>query len=623
MSEYWLISAPGDKTCQQTWETMNHLTKTQNNLCENYKFHIPDLKVGTLDQLVGLSDDLGKLDAYVEQSTRKIASYLGDVLEDQRDKLYENLQANNSLDEPIESTPEDTDEVQSRVSCSSCHCHQQQRQDIHRSRSYFDDCSYGTNSPCCCCCQLANISQPALDRSTELLACGCPESSSMLDSPTTIEISACDCQNQQQEEVFFSANGPSLSGSRKRTHSNNSNALAVDPEPERAHDDHESSFEWWFHRRKSSHKARSRSSSHIYGGTSSANNTIRSSSVSSCCGSQERSSPDTLEQEIYGGNVSTAAVSTLTTTTSATVRNGGVPSPYRPISPDDLISYITRFQWDLAKYPTKQSLRNIADIISKQVGQIDADLKTKSAAYNNLKGNLQNLEKKQTGSLLTRNLADLVKREHFILDSEYLTTLLVIVPKPMINDWNTNYEKITDMIVPRSSQLIMQDNDYALCTVTLFKKVVDEFKLHARERKFVVREFTYNEEELAAGKNEITKLTTDKKKQFGPLVRWLKVNFSECFCAWIHVKALRVFVESVLRYGLPVNFQAILIHPNKKNTKRLRDVLNQLYGHLDGSAASSGGNADNVDIPGLGFGQSEYYPYVYYKLHIDMVENKA
>lgn len=385
MSEYWLISAPGDKTCQQTWETMNNLTSKQNNLCENFKFHIPDLKVGTLDQLVGLSDDLGKLDAYVEQSTRKIASYLGDVLEDQRDKLYENLQANNN----------------------------------------------------------------------------------------------------------------------------------------------------------------------------------------------------------------------------------------------DLTTYITRFQWDLAKYPTKQSLRNIADIISKQVGQIDADLKTKSAAYNNLKGNLQNLEKKQTGSLLTRNLADLVKREHFILDSEYLTTLLVIVPKQMINDWNVNYEKITDMIVPRSSQIITQDNDYALCTVTLFKKVVDEFKLHARERKFVVREFTYNEEELAAGKNEITKLVTDKKKQFGPLVRWLKVNFSECFCAWIHVKALRVFVESVLRYGLPVNFQAILIHPNKKNTKRLRDVLNQLYGHLDGSAASSGGNADNVDIPGLGFGQSEYYPYVYYKLNIDMVENKV
>jgi len=385
MAEYWLISAPGDKTCQQTWETMNNVTSKQNNLCVNYKFHIPDLKVGTLDQLVGLSDDLGKLDAFVENITRKVATYLGEVLEDQRDKLHENLLANNA----------------------------------------------------------------------------------------------------------------------------------------------------------------------------------------------------------------------------------------------DLPSYITRFQWDMAKYPIKQSLRNIADIISKQVGQIDADLKTKSAAYNNLKGNLQNLEKKQTGSLLTRNLADLVKKEHFILDSEYLTTLLVIVPKAIAQDWQAGYEKLTDMIVPRSSQLITQDSDFALFNVTLFKKVVEEFKLHAREKKFVVRDFTYNEEELAAGKNEITKLVTDKKKQFGPLVRWLKVNFSETFCAWIHVKALRVFVESVLRYGLPVNFQAILLHPNKKSTKRLRDVLNQLYSHLDGSAQAPSNIADNVDIPGLGFGQSEYFPYVYYKLSIDMVEQKA
>lgn len=63
---------------------------------------------------------------------------------------------------------------------------------------------------------------------------------------------------------------------------------------------------------------------------------------------------------------------------------------------DDLPSYVTKFQWDMAKYPIKQSLKNIADIVSKQVGQIDADLKTKSNAYNQLKSNLQNMEKKQT-----------------------------------------------------------------------------------------------------------------------------------------------------------------------------------------------------------------------------------
>lgn len=33
----------------------------------------------------------------------------------------------------------------------------------------------------------------------------------------------------------------------------------------------------------------------------------------------------------------------------------------------------------------------------------------------------------------------------------------------------------------------------------------------------------------------------------GPLVRWLRVNFGESFIAYIHVKALRLYVESVLR----------------------------------------------------------------------------
>ena len=124
-----------------------------------------------------------------------------------------------------------------------------------------------------------------------------------------------------------------------------------------------------------------------------------------------------------------------------------------------------------------------------------------------------------------------------------LRTFQVVVPLANINDWNNKYEKLTDMIVPRSSQLIYQDNDHALLSVTMFHKVVDEFKQRARENKFLVRDFTYDEEQLKSGKSELTKLHTDKKKQFGPLVRWLKVNFGESFTAWIHVKVLVPSIE--------------------------------------------------------------------------------
>jgi len=57
------------------------------------------------------------------------------------------------------------------------------------------------------------------------------------------------------------------------------------------------------------------------------------------------------------------------------------------------------------------------------------------------------------------------------------------------------------------------------------------------------------------------------------------------------VATLDWLMKSVLlhRYGLPVNFQAMLLAPQKKSQKRLREVLNHLYGHLDNSAGGPAG----------------------------------
>jgi hypothetical protein len=42
------------------------------------------------------------------------------------------------------------------------------------------------------------------------------------------------------------------------------------------------------------------------------------------------------------------------------------------------------------------------------------------------------------------------------------------------------------MQVPRSSKKLSEDNEYALYTVTLFRKVADTFKTSAREKGFQV-----------------------------------------------------------------------------------------------------------------------------------------
>ncbi|XP_058407784.1 V-type proton ATPase subunit C 2 isoform X9 [Diceros bicornis minor] len=367
--------------------------------------------------------------------------------------------------------------------------------------------------------------------------------------------------------------------------------------------------------------------------------------------------------------------------------NGGLKDKMKCLK-IDLTSFVTHFEWDMAKYPAKQPLVSVVDTVAKQLAQIETDLKSRTASYNTLKTNLENLERKSMGNLFTRTLSDIVSKEDFVLDSEYLITLLVIVPKPSYTQWQKTYESLSDMVVPRSTKLLAEDNEGGLFTVTLFRKVIDDFKIKAKENKFTVREYYYDEKEIKREREEMTRLLSDKKQQYqtscvalkkgsstlpdhrvkvtplgspdrpaagqtdreresegegegllelpprpapsdgwclwarvplpwleGPLLRWLKVNFSEAFIAWIHIKALRVFVESVLRYGLPVNFQAVLLQPKKSSTKRLREVLNSVFRHLDQVAAASILDA-SVEIPGLQLNNQDYFPYVYF--HIDL-----
>ena len=70
------------------------------------------------------------------------------------------------------------------------------------------------------------------------------------------------------------------------------------------------------------------------------------------------------------------------------------------------------------------------------------------------------------------------------MGSEYLKTLLVCVPKTLVPEWYAKYETLCSMVVPRTTELITQDQDYALFTVTLFRKAEDTFRFKCRENRY-------------------------------------------------------------------------------------------------------------------------------------------
>ncbi|KAK9278097.1 hypothetical protein L1049_027655 [Liquidambar formosana] len=203
-------------------------------------------------------------------------------------------------------------------------------------------------------------------------------------------------------------------------------------------------------------------------------------------------------------------------------------------------SYLTRFVWDEAKYPTMSSLREIVDSIHGQVARIEDDLKVRVAEYNNVRSQLNAINRKQSGSLAVRELSNLVKPED-IITSEHLVTLLAVVPKYSQKDWLSSYETLATYVVPRSSKMLHEDNEYALYTVTLFARVADNFKTSARERGFQIRDFEYNSETQESRKQELEKLMLDQDTLRSSLLQWCYTSYGEVFSSWMHFCAVRLF----------------------------------------------------------------------------------
>jgi len=293
----------------------------------------------------------------------------------------------------------------------------------------------------------------------------------------------------------------------------------------------------------------------------------------------------------------------------------GFEEPEVPIGANGRVGtmeqYLADFEWDSAKYPVNQPLKDLAESLCASLARVDEEGKAKFTEYNQARTAKQTQERKEQGSLMVKSLADVVKKED-ILETEHITTLLVCVPKYAMKDWQTSYASLGTIegkegsyVVPGSSKTVAEDQDFALVTVALFKGAVEGFKHNAIAKRFTIRDYAFDADSNTAEAEEKAKALSDFDRVKSAFMRWCKTNFAEAYAAMVHLKVLRLFVESVLRYGVPPNFQAVLIKPRPRKEVALRKALGNLYGHLAASEMLGGG--DEIDMPG---DTSEFFPYV-------------
>ena len=237
---------------------------------------------------------------------------------------------------------------------------------------------------------------------------------------------------------------------------------------------------------------------------------------------------------------------------------------------------ITEFQWDEGKYPNRS--KTIADImhkINEKYTETRKTIKSKTDDYNNSVNELKLKKKSQYEalSLMKQDYRDLVSKSKMEMKTtDYLCTMLCFVPTGNEKTFESKYMSLADgYVVPYSALRIDrgEDEKMQLYRVIVMKHKKDDFRNQCQgQLRITCKE--YNEEELLSKpveEKEIEKLNNESVQKKHDLERHAESGYSEVFYALLHLKYLRLYVESCLKYTSGDYYSVMVYVPRDKEQK--------------------------------------------------------
>lgn len=276
-----------------------------------------------------------------------------------------------------------------------------------------------------------------------------------------------------------------------------------------------------------------------------------------------------------------------------------------------LQNYICNFVWNNERFSTKHhNAQGLLNLFKTEITDKDRSIKQGAADYNGFRQVLDGLSRKGSGTLQSRSLAEVVRKEDIIPTSEYLVAVFVVVSSSDAKKFEQEYDTLTNFVVPDSLKKICTEGDFILYRVIMFRNVLKEYKDKARELKWLLREYEHSDARKADEAKELSNAKQATEMAKTKLSTRLKAEYPDTFIIIAHLKALRVYCESILRFGMPQSSQfcTAVVLVKRGKFEELRRTLNDLYKHLadDAFIASEEELVANAEI----------HPYVSYALNV-------
>jgi len=276
-------------------------------------------------------------------------------------------------------------------------------------------------------------------------------------------------------------------------------------------------------------------------------------------------------------------------------------------------TYIYNFKWDDTKYP-RTNLNEVYKNMTHRVLLIEAEFRNKTQAFNDKRNALSQLNKKEGSNFVTKDLAEILKKpvvnDKDFVYSDYLATGVVVVPKFNLQAFQAEGENVSEYIVPGTIKQFRIDDDdsFSLWRIIYFKSAHEEIANELKNKfKSTLREFTYdpNESQRREAKRNVLKSETEQLTK--SVLELCDRYYSDLFSAYVHLKVLRLLIDSVLRYGIKERIFTCIIKPYEGKEKKVHAGLTKIF--ADPNQAGMYGAKEEIDD------SEDFYPYAFVQIN--------
>ncbi len=272
---------------------------------------------------------------------------------------------------------------------------------------------------------------------------------------------------------------------------------------------------------------------------------------------------------------------------------------------DDLTveGYLETYEWDSQQWDEMEGLVRLGQLLGSAAEQADKDMHRYAKAYGDHMARIAFAEKGRSGTLATAPLEPVLTAQLMqscglsdnLADTEFLQTVMVVVPKAAAESFQAEYEGIdavsvpvtdasgaqvgsTSPIVPRSAVHVMTERDYSLFAITILRKFYDSVVTAAKKHRWVVRSVDWSAAGASDTAEQLSRMHADASSALQLWSVAAHRTFASLLSIQVHLKVLQAFVDAVLSYGLPAQYSYCLLRVHHATAQQAAQAVRAATG---------------------------------------------